>query len=127
MNLKKIYNSLSNEKYNIQEVYYCYEITLEKIKRDSLKCNLSEIIMILILNLKNKTYQNKTKFYKSSFAWKLSAEQAIIYAILIFYDLREISKSNFLKQFEREMRLYSTDNARQRINNLMRSFTLKKK
>ena len=122
MDLKKIYNSLSSKKYNIQEVYYCYEITLDKIKREGLKCNLHEIIIILILNLKNEIYQNKTKFYKSSFAWKLSAEQAIIYAILIFYDLREISKSNFLKQFEKEMRLYSTDNARQSINNLIRNF-----
>lgn len=120
--LKKIYNSLSSKKYNIQEVYYCYEITLDKIKRESLKCNLHEIIIILILNLKNETYQNKTKFYKSSFSWKLSVEQVIIYAILIFYDLREISKSNFLKQFEKEMRLYSTDNARQSINNLIRNF-----
>lgn len=83
---------------------------------------MHEIIIILILNLKNETYQNKTKFYKSSFSWKLSVEQVIIYAILIFYDLREISKSNFLKQFEKEMRLYSTDNARQSINNLIRNF-----
>lgn len=61
MDLKKIYNSLSSKKYNIQEVYYCYEITLDKIKREGLKCNLHEIIIILILNLKNEIYQNKTK------------------------------------------------------------------
>jgi len=118
-NLKEIFKSIENLNYDIQLVYYCYEITISQVIRENSQYCLNKIIKKLIFNLKQfGTNKIKIKKYETDFNWWFSAEQVIAYAILIFYDIHTITINNFLKQFEKEMKLYSVYNAEQRVENL---------
>lgn len=61
------------------------------------------------------------KKYITNFKFKLSTEEIIIYAILSFYDLDDISNAKFIQQFEKEIEEYSINDAQNRLNYLINS------
>lgn len=120
MNIKKVLKEIDNRQYNTKEVFYYYEITLSQMLTKNVEINLYDFIIRLIFNIfYNNESSNVNTEYDTAFHWYFTAEQIITYAILVFYDLNDITIENFLRQFETEMKLYSTSNAETRLEKLI--------
>lgn len=124
MNTNNILKRIEDNQYNIQEVFNCCRITIEQLKTSNKICNIYNFISYLILNLdNNKELLSKYKLYHTDFDWDFTVEQIIVYAILVFYDLKNINitERRFLIKLKKEMKLYSTYNAQKRLDNLIES------
>lgn len=124
MNINKILEKIENRQYNIQEVFNCCIISIYELKNINKLCNIKNFITCLIQNLDNNEQSlAKYKLYATIFDWKFTAEQIIIYSILVFYDLKNINitEKRFLRQFKKELKLYSTFNAQKRLEYLINS------
>ena len=122
MEIKEVFNEVGKRKYSTKEVFFFYEITLSKMINKNTEIKLYDFIINLIFNIHytdKKSYINKK--YDTIFHWDFTIEQIITYAILIFYDLNSLNIEKFLKQFEIEMKLYSTSNAETRLENLIKN------
>lgn len=124
LNINKILEKIENNQYNIQDVFNCCIISIYELKNTNKICNIKKFITCLIQNLdNNKQLLSKYKLYTTIFDWKFTAEQIIIYSILVFYDLKSINiiEKRFLRQFKKELKLYSTFNAYERLEYLLNS------
>ena len=118
MNIEKVFEKIGNRQYSIKEVFYYYQITLSQMMTKNVEISLHDFIIRLIFNI---FYNNKNinTSYDTIFHWSFTAEQIITYAILVFYDLNNITIGDFFRQFETEMKLYSPSNAATRLNDLI--------
>lgn len=118
--LKKIENNC----YNIQYVINCCCLSIKQLRLSNQVVNINSFLTNLSLNLylyKKKQTLKQYKIYNVNFYWDFTVKQIFTYSILVFYDLRNsnITQRKFITQLEKEMRLYSTYNAEERVNVLI--------
>lgn len=120
-NIQKKFHSIKSQTFNLQKTFKACEMTITQILDEtSSKDIIKKLIEYLIINLevisKEKT---ETIKYTTNFNWVLTTEEIIIYSLLTFYDLKEFTVKNFLLQFEKELEIYSSYDAKNRIDFLL--------
>ena len=72
----------------------------------------------------DKNFNNKI-IYNTKISYSLKIHEIILYAILAYYDLKDITIDGFITQFEKEVLSYSVLDAEQRVKYLQTNKKIK--
>ena len=95
MEIKKDFTCISKCYFDIQTIFNCCEVAFLKFIKENSVCQLENLILNIIKELFCPNNISMKK-YITNFKFKLSTEEIIIYAILSFYDLDDISNAKFI-------------------------------
>lgn len=125
--MSKIYNfeDVKKIQFNIQNVFKVLEKSICETINKYNKKNMDYFIKMLSYNLLEITTDNNKIIYNTKISYSLKIHEIILYAILAYYDLKDITIDGFITQFEKEVLSYSVLDAEQRVKYLQTNKKIK--
>ncbi len=115
-----IYNleDIKNLQFNVQDVFNVCAQTISEVLNEHKTYNLNYIIKKLANNLLMPGLSENKIIYNTRIYFSLTPNEIFLYVALAYYDLKELTVSKFISQFEEEIIRFSTHSAKQRLEYL---------